>query len=188
MEVDGENVLGNRYKLKEKLLRATRVDRVQSEYEMIRARFVSYLEEVFAKGLQPPHSRTFHEILFFSDVANVKKQIVGSPRGAIHMALSNPVHYLQCKCCVLPSLDSVADTLPDVCLAYKLHRECGKHINLYDWLQAFAAVLKPDEEDDQRFKDTSVQARFTHAVAELQFLGFIKSSKRKTDHVMRLTW
>ncbi|CAH0407752.1 unnamed protein product [Chilo suppressalis] len=186
LEDDVENVPGNRYKLKEKLLKATRVDRVQSEFEMIRSRFVSYLEQVFTKGLRPPHSQTFHEIFFFSDVANVRKQIVGSPRGAQHTALSNPVHYLQCSCCVLPSADSVCCSLPDVCVAYKLHRECGKHINLYDWLQAFAAVLKPEHE--QRDNAGAIQVRFTHAVAELQFLGFIKSSKRKTDHVMRLTW
>ncbi|CAK1604203.1 unnamed protein product [Parnassius mnemosyne] len=188
LDVDAETPLVNRYKLKEKLLRATRVDKVQSEFEMIRSRFVNYLEDVFTKGLQPPHTQTFYEIIFFNDVSSVKKQIVGSPRGAIHTALSNPIHYLQCKCCVLPSSESVADTLPDVCLAYKLHRECGKHINLYDWLQAFAAVLRPNEDDEQRYQDACVQLRFTRAVAELQFLGFIKSSKRKTDHVMRLTW
>ncbi|XP_075970562.1 origin recognition complex subunit 3 [Anticarsia gemmatalis] len=183
-----ENVPGNRYKLKEKLLKATRVDKVQSEFEMVRCRFVSYLEEVFHKGLQPAHTQTFYEILFFSEVSNVKKHIIGSPRGAVHTALSNPVHYLQCSCCYLPASDSVIDTLPDVCLAYKLHRECGKHINLYDWLQAFAAVIRPDDEDEQRHQDPNIQLRFTRAVAELQFLGFIKSSKRKTDHVMRLTW
>ncbi|XP_047526742.1 origin recognition complex subunit 3 [Vanessa atalanta] len=187
-DLDNVNIPGNRYKLKEKLLRATRVEKIQSEYEMIRARFVCYLEEVFTKGLQPPHTQTFHEILFFSDVANVKKQIVGSPRGALHTALSNPIHYLQCTCCHLSSVDSISDTLPDVSIAYKLHRECGKHINLYDWLQAFAAVLRPDEDDEDRYKDVNIQVRFTRAVSELQFLGFIKSSKRKTDHVMRLTW
>ncbi|CAB3243566.1 unnamed protein product [Arctia plantaginis] len=187
-EVNNENTPGSRYKLKEKLLKATRVDRVQSEFEMVRSRFVSYLEETLSKGLQPPHMQTFHEILCFKDVANVKKHIVGSPRGAVHTALSNPVHYLQCSCCQLPSSDSVIDTLPDVCLAYKLHRECGKHINLYDWLQAFAAVICPDEDDEHRHQDPNIQLRFTRAVAELQFLGFIKSSKRKTDHVMRLTW
>ncbi|CAH2107349.1 unnamed protein product [Euphydryas editha] len=94
-DLENINVPGNRYKLKEKLLKATRVERIQSEYEMIRSRFVCYLEEVFAKGLQPPHTQTFHEIIFFSDVSSVKKQIVGSPRGAIHTALSNPIHYLQ---------------------------------------------------------------------------------------------
>ncbi|CAH0727822.1 unnamed protein product, partial [Brenthis ino] len=183
-----DNIPGNRYKLKEKLLKATRVEKIQSEFEMIRSRFVSYLEEVFGKGLLPPHTQTFHEILFFSDVSNIKKQIVGSPRGALHTALSNPIYYLQCTCCLLPSVESISDSLPDVCIAYKLHRECGKHINLYDWLQAFAAVLRPDQEDEDRYEDVSVQVRFTRAVSELQFLGFIKSSKRKTDHVMRLTW
>lgn len=32
------------------------------------------------------------------------------------------------------------------------------------------------------------RARFVLAVSELQFLGFIKPTKRKTDHVARLTW
>lgn len=71
------------------------MDRVQSEFEMVRSRFVSYLEDMFDRGLQPAHTQAFHEILFFSDVSNVKKHIVGSPRGAVHTALSNPVHYLQ---------------------------------------------------------------------------------------------
>jgi hypothetical protein len=35
--------------------------------------------------------------------------------------------------------------------------------------------------------DARLQARFTRAVSELQFLGFIKPSKRKTDHVERLS-
>ncbi|XP_039749028.1 origin recognition complex subunit 3 [Pararge aegeria] len=187
-DLETDIIPGNRYKLKEKLLKATRVEKIQSEFEMVRSRFVSYLEEMFAKGLRPPRTQTFHEILFFSDLSSVKKQIVGSPRGALHLALNNPVHYLQCSCCHLPSPESISEWLPDVSIAYKLHRECGKHINLYDWLQAFAAVLRPDEEDDERYQDAGIQVRFTRAVAELQFLGFIKSSKRKTDHVMRLTW
>ena len=32
------------------------------------------------------------------------------------------------------------------------------------------------------------RARFIRAVSELQFLGFVKPTKRKTDHVARLTW
>ncbi|XP_049865911.1 origin recognition complex subunit 3 [Pectinophora gossypiella] len=184
---DVENIPGNRYKLKEKLLQSTKVEKIQSEFEMVRSRFVSYLTEVLARGLRPPRSQPLHELLVFADVAAVKKQIVGAPRGALHTALSNPQYYLQCSCCHLPTSDSMSATLPDVSLAYKLHRECGKHINLYDWLQAFAAVLRPDDEDE-RSDNPEVQTRFTRAVAELQFLGFIKSSKRKTDHVMRLTW
>ena len=36
--------------------------------------------------------------------------------------------------------------------------------------------------------DPRLHARFSQAVSELQFLGFIKPSKRKTDHVERLTF
>jgi origin recognition complex subunit 3 len=32
------------------------------------------------------------------------------------------------------------------------------------------------------------QARFARAMAELQFLGFVKQSARKADHMARLTW
>lgn len=77
------------------MLKATRADRVQSEFEMVRSRFVSYLEEMFGKGLQSMQGQTFHEVLAFSDVASVRKNIVGAPRAAVHTALSNPVHYLQ---------------------------------------------------------------------------------------------
>ena len=46
------------------------------------------------------------------------------------------------------------------------------------------------EEADQPVNatvDAKLQARFSRAVSELQFLGFIKPSKRKTDHVERLS-
>ena len=36
--------------------------------------------------------------------------------------------------------------------------------------------------------DKTYYARFSRAVSELQFLGFIRNSKRKTDHVERLTF
>ena len=44
------------------------------------------------------------------------------------------VLYFQCKCCQT-DVGTVQDTFPDICIAYKLHLECGRLINLYDWLQ-----------------------------------------------------
>ena len=98
--------------------------------------------------------------------------------------------------------------MPDLCIAYKLHAECGRLINLYDWMVSFNCVhkkvqfnfsliathalqvniLKQDNEDDNEEIEPIIQARFIRAVAQLQLLGFIQSSKRKTDHVARLTW
>jgi len=38
------------------------------------------------------------------------------------------------------------------------------------------------------FLNLLCSARFIQAVSELQFLGFIRPTQRKTDHVQRLTW
>lgn len=124
-----------------------------------------------------------------------RKHLVGIPRVAIQTALSNPQHYLQCDCCQT-DIGTVQDTLPDICIAYRLHLECGRLINLYDWFQAFTAVLEPLIENEslkcspkkKQKMDEQLHARFIQAVSELQFLGFIKSTRQKTDHVQRLTW
>ena len=34
-------------------------------------------------------------------------------------------------------------SMPDICIAYRLHLEYGKLIKMSDWLQAFAAVINP---------------------------------------------
>jgi origin recognition complex subunit 3 len=38
--------------------------------------------------------------------------------------------------------------MPDISIAYKLHLECGKMINLYDWLQSFLSIVDPQDIDD----------------------------------------
>lgn len=50
-------------------------------------------------------------------------------------------------------------TLPDISVAYKLHLECGRLINLYDWLQAFISVVGQEEEEDE--EESSVSSRMT---------------------------
>ena len=34
--------------------------------------------------------------------------------------------------------------MPDICIVYLLHLECGQLINLFDWLCAFVAVVDPE--------------------------------------------
>jgi origin recognition complex subunit 3 len=43
-------------------------------------------------------------------------------------------------------------------------------------------------EVEDLLRNKFAQARFIRAVSELQFLGFVKPTQKKTDHVMRLTW
>uniref|UniRef100_A0A8C9RU53 Origin recognition complex subunit 3 n=1 Tax=Scleropages formosus TaxID=113540 RepID=A0A8C9RU53_SCLFO len=87
----------------------------------------------------------------------------------------------------------ISSAAPDICIIYKLHLECGRLINLYDWLEAYATVATAAEGKDPSAieggkVDELKHARFIRAVSELEFLGFVKSTKQKTDHVARLTW
>lgn len=180
----------DRFQLKEKLqeMAKQKVKRPNA-FETLRTEILQFLESVFKEHLQCPTSRPLHEIVFFDSSSNVKRHLVGMPRAALTTALANPHHYLQCSCCVLEDKTSITTTLPDVSVAYKLHLECGRMINLYDWMQAFISVVDPDSEMSLKKKiDPQLQARFVQAVSEMQFLGFIKPTKRKTDHVARLTW
>ena len=63
--------------------------------------------------------------------------------------------------------------------------------NFQCWLYIVNNDIDPDDKEpveEGKVVSERMHARFSHAVSELQFLGFIKPSKRKTDHVERLTF
>ena len=39
--------------------------------------------------------------------------------------------------------EPLSPNMPDVCIVYLLHLECGRLINLFDWLCSFVAVVDP---------------------------------------------
>ncbi|XP_064536502.1 origin recognition complex subunit 3 [Drosophila montana] len=187
--------VASRHELKAQLLQRSKQDKQQSTSEFARAlnNILSHIEtHLVLAHLRPlQHAPPLHELYVFSDISTVRRNIIGAPRAALHTALNNPHFYMQCKCCELQEQTQLVSTMPDLSVLYKLHLECGRMINLFDWLQAFRSVLRAGDEQDevpQEQIDPQIQARFTRAVAELQFLGYIKMSKRKTDHATRLTW
>ncbi|EFA03157.1 origin recognition complex subunit 3 [Tribolium castaneum] len=184
---EGISELMGRLQLREKLLQMSKQNKPMNKYEKIRSGLLNFLSEQFEIYLQEPTDFHFHEIFFFNDIS-VQTHIIGSHRAAIHTALNDPHVYLQCPCCEIATDSVILPSMPDISIVYKLHLECGKMINLYDWLQSFLSIVDPQETEDNPKVSPQLQARFTQAVAELEYLGFIKSSKRKTDHVARLTW
>uniref|UniRef100_A0A2C9JVY9 Origin recognition complex subunit 3 n=1 Tax=Biomphalaria glabrata TaxID=6526 RepID=A0A2C9JVY9_BIOGL len=180
------------HELKEKL-QSMSSSRKRSPYERLREEILSYLDNHFKCSLVSPMSLSLHEVLYFNELAAVKEQIRPSPRYAIQTALTEPGKLLSCPCCQCGS-DSILSSMPDLCIVYKLHLECGTLVNLYDWLQAFVMIISsndgPENQKKSKSKGPTVEqrARFIRAVSELQFLGFIKGTQRKTDHVTRLTW
>lgn len=177
-----------RLQLKEKLLKMSQTHK-RSPYKEAQLDLMNYLDrEIFRVYLVNPNQVPMNEIFCYSDGNSVKQHIRGSVRGAIHTGLNDPQVYLQCDCCKLENEDAMPATLPDLSIIYKLHLESRKLINMYDWLQAFATIVDPAEDnDEERRIDPTIQARFTRAVAELQFLGFIKATNQKADHVKKLT-
>ncbi|KAH9942072.1 hypothetical protein B0H21DRAFT_751611 [Amylocystis lapponica] len=106
---------------------------------------------------------------------------------------------------------TVEEVLPDTSILFQRYTEAGRMINVYDWFEAFALELEgqrrrepvdardngkgkerahegedeeEDEEEEERWKE-EVQARFIRALHELDFMGFVKHTGRKADHVMR---
>jgi len=62
----------------------------------------------------------------------------------------------------VPSLRTVAHgaippNAPDICIAYKLHNECGGMINLYDWMSAFHMIVSSKQNADEERSDESDQ-------------------------------
>ncbi|XP_065581270.1 origin recognition complex subunit 3-like isoform X2 [Artemia franciscana] len=171
--------------LQEVLLEAAKNKKI-SPFERVRDELLDFLDIEFKKNLRPPTEFPFHEVYVFDAVQSVKRHLIGAPRSALQVALVNPHLYLQCDCCRIEDSAAVEKSMPDTCIAYKVHLECGKLINLYDWLQSFGAIVDPENSEDGISKNT--QARFSQAVSELQYTGFIKQSKRKVDHVARTTF
>lgn len=177
-----------RIQLKEKLRQMSHTQK-RSPYKEAQQDLINYLDrEIFSVHLSNPNQVPTNEIFCYSDGNSVKQHIRGSLRAAIHTGLNDPQLYLQCDCCKLENENSMPATLPDLSIIYKLHLESRKLINMYDWLQAFSTIVDTNQStEEDRQIDPKIQARFTRAVAELQFLGFIKASRIKTDHVKRLT-
>lgn len=120
------------------------------EYEQRLYECLDYLKKFLGTNLRPIQAApALNEFFVFSDYMSVRDQIVGAPRGVLHNALNNPQQSIQCSCCTRTESEQILPTYPDTSIAYKLHRETNKFINLYDWLQSFAFVNGANDDDEE---------------------------------------
>ncbi|XP_027259204.1 origin recognition complex subunit 3 isoform X5 [Cricetulus griseus] len=168
-----------------------RTTKKQTKFEMLRENVVNFMDNLVRSYLLPPESQPLHEVVYFSAAHTLREHLNAAPRIALHTALNNPYYYLKNE--ALKSEEGcIPNIAPDICIAYKLHLECSRLINLVDWSEAFATVVTAAEKDANSTiseeMNEIIHARFIRAVSELELLGFIKPTKQKTDHVARLTW
>jgi origin recognition complex subunit 3 len=92
--------------------------------------------------------------------------------------------------------------LPDASILFRRYLEAGRMINVYDWYESFSQVIESqrshlapadagesdghvDEEEEWKMH---VQARFVRALHTLDFVGLVKHTGRKAEHVMRTVY
>ena len=94
--------------------------------------------------------------------------------------------------------------LPDVSILFRRYLEAGRMINVYDWYESFSQVIESQrshlapatdggengaqgDEEEEEWK-MHVQARFMRALHTLNFVGLVKHTGRKAEHVMRTVY
>ena len=108
-------------------------------------------------------------------------------------------------------IDSIHDALPDISIAFKLFAQCGNMINLADWLGSgynntriylslgsiglilIDSIGAPKDsflavKENCKARPYEMEARFMQCAHDLQFIGLLKPTQRKTDHVQKCTW
>ena len=73
--------------------------------------------------------------LFSGQVSRVHRHLMPAPRAVIQSGLEDPILYLERADLRIENPGDISPAFPDVSVAFKLHSECGRLINLFDWLQ-----------------------------------------------------
>ncbi|GKT83373.1 origin recognition complex subunit [Colletotrichum tofieldiae] len=102
-------------------------------------------------------------------------------------SLKRPQDYLACACCSTD--EGISTTLPVTSLLYHLYLETGNLINVADlWSAFYAMVGGGDAESEENADERAALVLFYRGLAELKALGFVKMSRKKTDHIAKLKW
>lgn len=175
------------------------------EYSKIVNRVDTVLREYFQQSFTNPQDLFLQEILIYDAKSPYRDAFTPRPRFAVERALSSPHDYLGCTCCN-GSQSGLSPTQPTNAILYQLFLESGSQINVSDLWSAYSTIVATEDPEDgeaeqQRnlfvphghTKDstgTNVTARvlFSQALAELKYMGMIKGSRKKADHLAKLAW
>jgi origin recognition complex subunit 3 len=155
-------------------------------YTKVLRKFTDLLEQYFQKTLIDPKSLPFNEVFIYDLKSPHREVFTPRPRHAIERTLAAPHDYLDCDCCGPGKDDGDEQTLsatqPATAVLYQLYLESGGLINASDLWQAFQAVMGDERTDEQN------TALFQRALAELKYLGLVKNTRKRVDHVAKVAW
>lgn len=156
-------------------------------YTNIIQRIDVFLQGYLEKMLLDVGDLPLHEILVYNGKSVHRDAFVPRPRFAIERALSSPHDYLDCNCCAAAS-EALSATQPASAILFQLYLESGMLINSADLWSAFYAIVGDDEAEDEEADQQEKLTSFSRAMAELRYLGMIKQSRKRADHLAKLLW
>uniref|UniRef100_A0A673IEP8 Origin recognition complex subunit 3 n=1 Tax=Sinocyclocheilus rhinocerous TaxID=307959 RepID=A0A673IEP8_9TELE len=134
-----------------------------NSFEVLRSQVIDFIDSLVREYLTPAEFQPLNEVCYYSSSGVLRQRLNVTPRTSIQAALSHPFYYLK-NASLKTDAGTISSAAPDLCIVYKLHLECGLSFS------------------------NTVDGTCHCAVSEMEFLGFVKSTKQKTDHVARLTW
>lgn len=192
-----EKPLQSRYSMQSQTLRTTVIaqkvqlskrDFILSKQDAAFTTVIDSLTEILEKYFKfdSPQRLFLNEIWIYDSKSPYREVFTPRPRHAIERALSVPHDYLGCTCCKAAATGGLSSSQPATAILYQLYLETGGLINVFDLWSAFHTIVGADdgEERDER----SSLILFYRALADLRLLGMVKNSKKKTDHLAKLSW
>jgi origin recognition complex subunit 3 len=144
-------------------------------------RLSTLLEHYFI--MADPRHLFLNEIWLVDSTAALLDAFAPNPRETIETALSAPYHFLNYKASRHDK--SLSMILPATAILYERYLEAGSIINMADLWSSFLEILAGDaEEADER----EVLMQFYRALADLKLMGMVKQSKKKADHLAKVSW
>lgn len=192
-----EKPLQSRYTMQSQTLRTTVIaqkvqlskrDFILSKQDAAFTTVIDSLTEILEKYFKfdSPQRLFLNEIWIYDSKSPYREVFTPRPRHAIERALSVPHDYLGCTCCKAAATEGLSSSQPAIAILYQLYLETGGLINVFDLWSAFHTIVGANdgEERDER----SSLMLFYRALADLRLLGMLKNSKKKTDHLAKLSW
>jgi origin recognition complex subunit 3 len=157
-------------------------------YTDLLKRLTGLLEDLFKETLIDPRTMLFHELVIYDLRSPFRETFTPRPRHAIERALASPHDYLDCECCGPEGGAQIDDSTLAACqpvtaVLYQLYLESGGLINVSDLRLAFEAVLGENGRSEEEN-----MALFQRALAEMRYLGFVKMTRKRVDHVAKVAW
>lgn len=164
---------------------------------------IDKVTEVMASVISCQAAETvlLHELWMYESKVPHRDVFIPRPGSVFERALSRPHDYLACACCSTISNGGNASTLPATSVLYHLYQETGTLVNVADLWTAFYALVGKDSAEDELetepsksqgpklsysgYDERTALVLFYQGLAELKAMGFVKSTKKRVDHIIR---